>query len=205
MRQRGDEGVRLMKTAIIKYNAGNIRSVSFSLERIGITPIITDDTEEIRSADKVIFPGVGEASSAMEYLKSRKLDEVIKSLTQPVLGICLGMQLMCKHSEEGDTDCLGIFNEQVKLFPSKDLKVPQMGWNNIYNLKTLLFNNVPENAYMYNVHSYYVELGNETIGTTNYGVEYSSALNKNNFYAVQYHPEKSSDEGQLILENFIKL
>jgi glutamine amidotransferase len=194
-----------MKTAIIKYNAGNIRSVSFSLERIGITPIITDDAEEIRSADKVIFPGVGEASSAMEYLKSRNLDEVIKSLTQPVLGICLGMQLMCKHSEEGDTDCLGIFNEQVKLFASNDLKVPQMGWNNIYNLKTPLFNNVPENAYMYNVHSYYVELGNETIGTTNYGVEYSSALNKNNFYAVQYHPEKSSDEGQLILENFVGL
>jgi imidazole glycerol-phosphate synthase subunit HisH len=194
-----------MKVAIIKYNAGNIRSVSFSLERIGITPIVTDDAEEIRSADKVIFPGVGEASSAMEYLKSRKLDEVIKSLTQPVLGICLGMQLMCKHSEEGDTSCLGIFNEQVKLFPSNGLKVPQMGWNNIYNLKTPLFNNVPENAYMYFVHSYYVELGNETIGTTNYGVEYSSALNKNNFYAVQYHPEKSSDEGQLILENFIKL
>ncbi len=193
-----------MKVAIIKYNAGNIRSVSFSLERIGITPIITDDASEICSADKVIFPGVGEASSAMEYLKNRKLDEVIKSLTQPVLGICLGMQLMCKHSEEGDTDCLGIFNEQVKLFPSKGLKVPQMGWNNICNLKTPLFNNVPENAYMYFVHSYYVELGNETIGTTNYGVDYSSALNKNNFYAVQYHPEKSSDEGQLILQNFIE-
>ena len=160
-----------MKIVIVKYNAGNIRSVSFSLERFGITPIITDDADEIRSADKVIFPGVGEASSAMEYLKSRKLDEVIKSLTQPVLGICLGMQLMCTHSEEGDTDGLEIFNEQVKLFPTKGLKVPQMGWNNIYNLKTPLFNNVTENAYMYNVHSYYVELGNETIGTTNYGIE----------------------------------
>lgn len=194
-----------MKVVIIKYNAGNIRSVAFALERIGITPIITDDTVEIRSADKVIFPGVGEASSAMKYLSERKLDQVIKSLTQPVLGICLGMQLMCKHSEEGDTNCLDIFKEQVKLFPAKGLKVPQMGWNNIYNLKTPLFNKVPENAYMYFVHSYYVELGNETIGTTDYGVEYSSALNKNNFYAVQYHPEKSSDVGQLILENFIKL
>lgn len=194
-----------MKVVIIKYNAGNIRSVAFALERIGITPIITDDMEEIRSADKVIFPGVGEASSAMKYLSDRKLDQVIKSLTQPVLGICLGMQLMCKHSEEGNTDCLGIFNEQVKLFPANGLKVPQMGWNNIYNLKTPLFNKVPENAYMYFVHSYYVELGNETIGITDYGVEYSSALNKNNFYAVQYHPEKSSDVGQLILENFIKL
>lgn len=194
-----------MKIVIVKYNAGNIRSVAFALERIGITPIITDDTEEIRSADKVIFPGVGEASSAMKYLSERKLDEVIKSLTQPVLGICLGMQLMCKHSEEGNTNCLSIFNEEVKLFPAKGLKVPQMGWNNIYNLKTPLFNNVPENAYMYFVHSYYVELGNETIGTTDYGIEYSSALNKNNFYAVQYHPEKSSDVGQIILENFIKL
>lgn len=193
-----------MKVAIIKYNAGNIRSVAFALERIGITPIITDDTEEIRSADKVIFPGVGEASSAMKYLSERKLDEVIKSLTQPVLGICLGMQLMCKHSEEGNTNCLSIFNEEVKLFPANGLKVPQMGWNNIYNLKTPVFNNVPENAYMYFVHSYYVELGNETIGTTDYGVQYSSALNKNNFYAVQYHPEKSSDVGQLIIQNFIE-
>ena len=155
-------GLRPMKVVIIKYNAGNIRSVSFALERIGVTPIITDDAEAIRSADKVIFPGVGEASSAMQYLKSKKLDQVITSLTQPFLGICLGMQLMCKHSEEGNTECLGIFNEQVKLFPSMGLKVPQMGWNNIYNLKTPLFNNVPENAYMYFVHSYYVELGNDT-------------------------------------------
>jgi glutamine amidotransferase len=192
-----------MKVVIIKYNAGNIRSVSFALERIGVTPIITDDAEAIRSADKVIFPGVGEASSAMQYLKNKKLDEVITSLTQPFLGICLGMQLMCKHSEEGNTSCLGIFNEQVKLFPSMGLKVPQMGWNNIYDLETPLFNNVPENAYMYFVHSYYVELGNDTINTTNYGIEYSSALHKNNFYAVQYHPEKSSDAGQLILENFL--
>jgi imidazole glycerol-phosphate synthase subunit HisH len=192
-----------MKVVIIKYNAGNIRSVSFALERIGVTPVITDDAEEIRSADKIIFPGVGEASSAMQYLKSKKLDEVITSLNQPFLGICLGMQLMCRYSEEGNTDCLGIFNERVKLFPSNELKVPQIGWNNIYNLKTPLFKNISENAYVYFVHSYYVELGNETINTSNYGIEYSSALHKNNFYAVQYHPEKSSDVGQNILENFV--
>lgn len=201
-----------MKVAIIKYNAGNIRSVSFALERIGITPIITDDADEIHSADKVIFPGVGEASSAMAYLKERKLDEVIKSLTQPILGICLGMQLMCKHSEEADTNCLGIFDQNVKIFSptlkSKDdilYKVPQIGWNNIFDLKSSLFKNIGENAYMYFVHSYYVELGEGTIATTNYGVDYSSALNKNNFYAVQFHTEKSSDEGQKILENFVAL
>jgi glutamine amidotransferase len=194
-----------MKIVIIKYNAGNIRSVSFALERIGITPIITDNAEEIRSADKVIFPGVGEASSAMAYLKERKLDEVIKSLTQPILGICLGMQLMCKHSEEGETNCLGIFDQNVKLFTSPDLKVPQMGWNTITHLKSSLFKDVKENAYMYFVHSYYVELGAGTVATTNYGIDYSSALNKNNFFAVQFHTEKSSDEGQLILENFVAL
>jgi len=201
-----------MKVAIIKYNAGNIRSVSFALERIGITPIITDDAEEIRSADKVIFPGVGEASSAMAYLKERKLDEVIKSLTQPILGICLGMQLMCKHSEEGDTTCLGIFDQNVKVFSptlkSKEgnlYKVPQIGWNTIFSLRSPLFKNLTENAYMYFVHSFYVELGEGTIATTNYGVDYSSALNKNNFYAVQFHTEKSSDEGQKILENFVAL
>jgi imidazole glycerol-phosphate synthase subunit HisH len=211
MLRRGIGGQWFMKVAIIKYNAGNIRSVSFALERIGITPIISDDAEEIRSADKVIFPGVGEASTAMEYLKSRKLDEVITSLTQPVLGICLGMQLMCKHSEEGNTTCLGLFDQNVKLFSSVKsaddvlYKVPQMGWNTITDLKTQLFKNVKENAYMYFVHSYYVESGKGTIATTNYGIDYSSALNKNNFYAVQFHTEKSSDEGQLILENFIAL
>jgi len=198
-----------MKVAIIKYNAGNIRSVSFALERIGITPIVTDNAEEIRSADKVIFPGVGEASSAMHYLKNRKLDEVIKSLTQPILGICLGMQLMCKHSQEGDTTCLGIFDQEVKLFsPSPDsnepCKVPQIGWNTVFNLKSSLFKNINENAYMYFVHSYYVELGKGTVATTNYCIDYSSALHKNNFYAVQFHTEKSSNEGQLILENFIR-
>jgi imidazole glycerol-phosphate synthase subunit HisH len=202
-----------MKVAIIKYNAGNIRSVSFALERIGITPVITDDAEEIRSADKVIFPGVGEASTAMAYLKERKLDDVIKSLTQPILGICLGMQLMCKYSEEADTTCLGIFDQNVKLFPATVklnnndtfYKVPQIGWNTIFDLKSSLLKNVKKNAYMYFVHSYYVELGEGTVATTNYGVDYSSALNKNNFYAVQFHTEKSSDEGQKILENFIAL
>ncbi len=199
-----------MKIAIIKYNAGNIRSVAFALERIGITPIITDDADEIRSADKVIFPGVGEASSAMKYLSERKLDEVIISLTQPVLGICLGVQLMCNFSEEGNIKCLGIFNQDVKKFSQTEgvkggLKIPQIGWNTISDLKSPLFKNIKENSYMYFVHSYFVELGENTIATTNYGINYSSALNKDNFYAVQFHTEKSSDVGQNILENFIKL
>lgn len=195
-----------MKVAIIKYNAGNIRSVAFALERIGITPIITDDTEEIRSADKVIFPGVGEASSAMKYLSDRKLDQVIKSLTQPVLGICIGAQLMCNYSEEGDTKCFGIFNQNVKKFPvaNNKLKIPQIGWNTISHLKTPLFTNIKENAYMYFVHSYFVELGESTIATSNYGINYSSALQKDNFYAVQFHTEKSSEVGQIILQNFIE-
>ena len=199
-----------MKIVIIKYNAGNIRSVAFALERIGITPIITDDAEEIRSADKVIFPGVGEASSAMKYLSERKLDEVIKSLTQPVLGICLGVQLMCNFSEEGNTKCLGIFNQDVKKFSQTGadkgvLKIPQIGWNTIFDLKSSLFKNIKENSYMYFVHSYFVELGENTIATTNYGINYSSALQKNNFYAVQFHPEKSGKDGEKLLENFIKL
>lgn len=203
-----------MKVSIIKYNAGNIQSVLFALERIGVKAIVTDNADELRASDKIIFPGVGEASSAMNYLKEKKLDLVIKNLKQPVLGICLGMQLMCKYSEEGKTDCLGIFDNKVKLFFSPfeggaqrvgDVKVPQIGWNTIYDLKTDLFKGVKENDYMYFVHSYYAELGGDTIAKTNYGIEYSSALQKNNFYAVQFHPEKSSDAGQLILENFIKL
>lgn len=192
-----------MKLAIIKYNAGNIRSVTFALERIGVHPVVTDDAAEIRSADKVIFPGVGEASSAMKYLKERKLDAVITSLQQPVLGICLGMQLMCNHSEEGDTTCLGIFDQQVRKF-EPSLKVPQIGWNKVNDLKSVLFNGVNENEYMYFVHSYYAELGINTIATTAYGITYSSALQKGNFYATQFHPEKSSDPGQRILENFMK-
>ena len=193
-----------MKVAIIKYNAGNIRSVTFALERIGITPVITSNTNEIFSADKVIFPGVGEASTAMNYLRERKLDEVIVSLTQPVLGICLGMQLMCKFSEEGNTNCLGIFDQKVKKFRD-NLKAPQIGWNNIFDLNTNLFKNIDEQAYMYFVHGYYAELSQNTIATTNYGINYSSALQKNNFYGVQFHPEKSSSVGQQILENFISL
>jgi glutamine amidotransferase len=192
-----------MKVVIIKYNAGNIRSVLFALERIGVNAIVSDDHDEIRSADRVIFPGVGEASSAMKYLKEKGLDTLISSLTQPVLGICLGMQLMCAHSEENNTTCLGIFDQKVRLFPENGFKIPQIGWNNITNLKTELFRAVDENAYMYFVHSYYVEKCDNAIATTDYITGFSSAVQKNNFYAVQFHPEKSGDAGQKILENFI--
>ncbi|MBN8695646.1 MAG: imidazole glycerol phosphate synthase subunit HisH [Bacteroidetes bacterium] len=195
-----------MKVAIIKYNAGNIQSVTFALERLGITPVITDNSEEIQQADKVIFPGVGEASSAMKYLKNANLDQVICSLKQPTLGICLGMQLMCKHTEEGNAECLGIFDSTVKLFNKENnLKVPQIGWNTIFNYRSELFKGIKEKEYMYFVHSYYVEKYQETIATTNYGVEYSSAIQKNNFYAVQFHPEKSSEAGQTLLSNFLNI
>ena len=192
-----------MKVVIIKYNAGNIRSVLFALERLGVHAMVTDDHDEIRSADRVIFPGVGEASSAMKYLREKGLDTLISSLTQPVLGICLGMQLMCSYSEENNTTCMGIFDEKVKLFPLNGFKIPQIGWNNITHLKSDLFQGIDENAYMYFVHSYYVEKCDNAISLTNYISEYSSALHKNNFYAVQFHPEKSGDAGQKILENFI--
>jgi glutamine amidotransferase len=209
-----------MKVAIIKYNAGNVRSVIFALDRIGIEPILTDDPQQLSTADKVIFPGVGEASTTMKYLRDKNLEKVIVNLKQPVLGICLGMQLMCKHSEEGNTDCLGIFDQHVLRFNDSTAlqdkvsrqesvrgssKIPQTGWNTIYNLKGKLFERIPENSFMYFVHSYYVELGTNTIATTNYITEYSSGLHKNNFYAVQFHPEKSSEAGEKILENFIKL
>jgi glutamine amidotransferase len=192
---------------IVKYNAGNIQSVLYALERIGVSATVTDDHELIRSADKVIFPGVGEASSAMRYLKERGLDEVLVNLKQPVLGICLGMQLMCSYSEENDTQCLGIFEERVKKFISngRDYKIPQIGWNNIYNLKTTLFNGLNERSYCYFVHGYYAALGNHSIATTNYIQPYSSGLHKNNFYGVQFHPEKSADAGEQILRNFIEL
>ncbi len=199
-----------MNLVIIKYNAGNIQSVLYALERIGLEAKVTDDVEQIGSADKVIFPGVGEASSAMRYLKERKLDEVIKGLTQPVLGICLGMQLMCRFSEENNAHCLHIFDEDVKLFKpgtqngDDNIKIPQIGWNNIYDLKTGLFNEVAEGSYTYFVHSYYAALGAHTIATTNYIVPYSSALRKNNFYGVQFHPEKSAAAGEQILRNFIE-
>jgi len=196
-----------LKIAIIKYNAGNIRSVLYALERIGHTAMVTDNADEIKNADKVIFPGVGEASTAMNYLKERELDKLICSLTQPVLGICLGMQLMCKYSEENDTECLGIFDEDVKKFKvkSEKLKVPQIGWNSIYDLKTDLFKNVTENSYCYFVHGYYAAKGEHTIATTNYVQPYSSGLRKNNFYGVQFHPEKSATAGERILSNFLKL
>ena len=194
-----------MNVAILKYNAGNIRSVLFALQRLGIEANVTDNPDELSMADRVIFPGVGEASSAMNYLKEKKLDQVIKDLKQPVLGICLGMQLMCKHSEENETDCLGIFDLNVRKFPDKVLKVPQIGWNNIYNLSSSLFEGISENEYMYFVHGYYVEKCGQSIANTDYIVEYSSAIQKDNFYAVQFHPEKSGEAGQKILENFIKL
>lgn len=193
-----------MKVAIIKYNAGNTQSVIYALNRIGIEPIVSDDAEEIKKADKVIFPGVGEASTAMAYLKSRNLDQLIKDLKQPVLGICLGLQLMCNYSEENNTPCLNIFPMQVKKFPPQD-KVPQMGWNSIEKLKGNLFKNVKEGSYVYFVHSYYAELSEYTSAVTNYVLPYSSAIQKDNFYAVQFHAEKSSHEGSQILKNFIEL
>jgi glutamine amidotransferase len=197
-----------MKTAIIKYNAGNIRSVLFALERLGVEGVVTDDPEEIRSADKVIFPGVGEASTAMQYLRQRGLDKLILGLKQPVLGICLGMQLLCKHSEENDTECLGVFDVPVKRFQSPVanlLKIPQIGWNNIAGLHSTIFEHVPENSYMYFVHSYYAALGPDTVAITNYVINYSAALQKDNFYAVQFHPEKSAEAGQTLLDSFLKL
>lgn len=194
-----------MKTVIIKYNSGNVRSVLFALERIGINAIITDDKTEISSADKIILPGVGEASSAMSYLKEKQLDAFIPSLKQPLLGICLGMQLLCKYSEEGNTNCLGIFEQGIKLFPQDNIKVPQVGWNQIFELKTDLFKNIKENDHQYLVHSYYAELSEYTIAKANYGIDYSTALKKNNFYGVQFHPERSGNVGQTLLENFIKL
>lgn len=196
-----------MRLAIVKYNAGNIRSVLYALERIRKEGVVTDDPDTLRRADKVIFPGVGEASSAMRYLKEKGLDKVITNLEQPVLGICLGLQLMCSHSEENDTPCLGIFSETVSLFrPAAELKlkVPQIGWNNIFNLKTPLFEGVKENSYCYFVHGYYATLGTQTIATGEYGLAYSAGLHKNNFYGVQFHPEKSAATGEMILRNFIE-
>lgn len=193
--------------AIIKYNAGNVQSVQYALQRLGVESVVTDDAALIRNADKVIFPGVGHATAAMKYLRERQLDKLLLSLRQPVLGICLGLQLMCKHSEEGDTDCLGIFDEKVKLFPSTNgnFKIPQIGWNNIYDYKSVLFNGLDENAFVYTVHSYFAALGNETIAATDYILPYSAALEKDNFYAVQFHPEKSGTVGELILKNFINI
>ncbi|HXS37441.1 MAG TPA: imidazole glycerol phosphate synthase subunit HisH [Flavipsychrobacter sp.] len=193
-----------MKVVIIKYNTGNICSVDFSLQRVGINAFVTDDASEILSADKVILPGVGAAAPAMSCLKEKNLDKLIRQLQQPLLGICLGMQLLCDFSEEGNTECLGIFKDQVKKFTS-NVKTPHVGWNNVTSLRSQLFRGVNENEFMYFVHSYFVGVGNDTTATTDYDGEYSAALQKDNFYAVQFHPEKSGVAGQKILENFIRL
>jgi glutamine amidotransferase len=190
--------------AIIKYNAGNTTSVKNAIERLGFECIVTDDEQQIRSADKVIFPGVGEASSAMNYLRERQLDKLITSLTQPVLGICLGQQLMCKFSEEGKTNCLGIIDVQVKKFPSTDI-VPHMGWNSLTNLNSPLFNGINKTDDVYFVHSYYCELSEYTIAECDYILSFSAAMQKNNFYATQFHPEKSASVGEWILKNFLSL
>ena len=194
-----------MNLAIIKYNAGNIQSVITALERLGVQGEVTDDAEKIRSADKVIFPGVGEASSAMKSLEQNNLDRVIKDLQQPVLGICVGMQLLCEHSEENDTTCLGIVPVKVRKFKTgkEKIKIPQVGWNTIYNLESGLFNNIQNNSYIYNVHSYYADDSEYTIANCNYGVEYAAAIRKDNFYGVQFHTEKSAEVGDQILKNFI--
>lgn len=191
-----------MKIVIIDYGAGNIQSIIFAMKRLGYDAVLSHDAKEIQEADKVIFPGVGEASSAMSKLRSSGLDTIIPTLKQPVLGICLGMQLMCRSSEEGNTEGLGIFDLNVKKF-SNNVKVPQIGWNQITNLKTDLFKGIPEKPYIYLVHSFYVPLDAETIASSEYGLEYSAALQKDNFYGVQFHPEKSSDIGSTILNNFL--
>jgi len=193
-----------MKIVIINYGAGNIQSIKFAIQRLGFQAVLSHDEAEIRNADKVIFPGVGEASSAMEMLKSTGLDKVIPTLKQPVLGICLGMQLMCKYCEEGDTNGLNIFDVDVVKFDASE-KVPQIGWNQIENLKSDLFKGINEKEYMYLVHSYYVPINDETIAVTNYGLKYASALQEKNFYGVQFHPEKSSKAGAQILKNFLEL
>lgn len=195
-----------MKTVIIKYNAGNIFSVDYALKRLGIDAEITGDIEKIKAADKVIFPGVGEAGTTMAYLRKHKLDEVIRNLKQPVLGICIGMQLMCKSSEEGgNIPCLGIFDEEVKLFiPTETMnKVPHIGWNTVQYQDSPLFKGLPQDTCFYYVHSYYATAGKDTIATTDYIHPYSAALQKDNFYAVQFHPEKSGAMGEILLRNFL--
>jgi len=193
-----------MSVVIVDYNAGNVQSVTYALERLGVSPVLSANPEVIRSADRVIFPGVGEASTAMRFLKERKLDEVIKDLKQPVFGVCLGLQLMCTHSEENNTDCLGIFDVQVKKF-EPTLKVPQMGWNNLEHTIGPLFKGIEADSYVYYVHSYYAETSEYTIATTDYVNTFSAALNKDNFYALQAHPEKSGKVGERILQNFLNI
>lgn len=196
-----------MEVAIIKYNAGNIGSVENAVKRLGLEPIVTDNPEIIQKADRVIFPGQGEAHSTMEYLKAHKLDELIVNLKQPVLGICIGMQLLCRHSEEYNTDCLGVFDVDVKRFiPQKhEDKVPQMGWNTIEDTKSSLFKGFEKPEFVYFIHSFYAPLSEFTIATTNYIQPYSSALHKDNFYATQFHPEKSGAVGERIIKNFFEI
>jgi glutamine amidotransferase len=196
-----------MNLVIIKYNAGNIRSVDYALQRLGVNAVITDDHEMIQSADKVIFPGVGEAKTTMQYLKQNRLDEVIVNLKQPVLGVCLGLQLMCKHSEEGDTNCLNIFPIQVKKFqPTNNIvKVPHMGWNALHSLQSPLFDGIKELDFVYYVHSFYAELSDFTIAQSSYIHPFSAALHRDNFYATQFHPEKSAAVGSKIIQNFIEI
>ena len=196
-----------MNIAIVKYNAGNIYSVVNALRRMGIEPDLTDNAERLAKADKVIFPGQGEARSAMDYLRERRLDEVIRNLRQPVFGICVGQQLLCRHSEEGDTDCIGIFDADVRrCVPSRhEEKVPAMGWNKITDTKSPLFKGFKGDEYVYFVHSYYVPLSADTIATADYIQPYSAALAKDNFFATQFHPEKSGSVGARILQNFIDL
>lgn len=195
-----------MDVAIVKYNAGNIYSVENAMKRLGITPTLTDDAEKLQKADRILFPGQGQAREAMDYLKQHHLDKVIKGLKQPVLGICVGQQLLCRHSEEGDVDCIGIFDVDVKRFvPQKHAdKVPAMGWNEIYDLKTDLFKGL-SHPYSYFVHSYYVPLCEETIATSDYILPYSASLHKDNFYTCQFHPEKSGKVGEQILKNFLDI
>jgi len=193
-----------MKLIIIDYGAGNIKSIQFAFKRLGVDAVLSNDPQEILNADKVIFPGVGEASSAMNKLRETKLDGLIPALKQPVLGICLGMQLLCNYTEEGDTKGLGIFNTNVKRF-SNAVKVPQMGWNTVSNLKSSLFKGINDKSFMYLVHSYYAELCPQVIATTNYEIEYASALENDNFYGVQFHPEKSAEAGEQLLMNFLDL
>jgi len=196
-----------MQIAIVKYNAGNIYSVVNAMKRLGIEPILTDDSELLSKADKVLFPGQGNAKEAMTYLKAHHLDQVIANLKQPVLGICVGQQLLCKHSEEGDVDCIGIFDAEVKRFSPQhhEDKVPAMGWNEIYDVSTPLLKGLGEHPYTYFVHSYYVPVSNETIATANYILPYSAAMHKDNFYTCQFHPEKSGKIGEQILKNFLEL
>ena len=196
-----------MNVAILKYNAGNIFSVINSLRRLGVDPVLTDDSATLKAADRVLFPGQGEASTAMAYLKERGLDKVIKSLTQPVLGICIGQQLLCRHSEEGDVDCIGIFDADVRKFkPTRhEDKVPVMGWNSLYDLNDGLFKGLDEGEHVYFIHSYYVPLCENTIAKADYIHPYSAALRKDNFFTTQFHPEKSGDVGETIIRNFLEM